>query len=155
MKVGAGTTPGGYQIQSMKPVARGSGHLIHTTVPHGTQLWVTAVATNHAGLTTTFSARPITVDHKGPVIDILDVVAEQVDINTIDYNVSSRQYVVRANWTVADSESGVKSCYCSFGKQGYIYSIIRILISIIDIYSPDPMFDHMLESSHQDDSNTW
>ena len=29
----------------------------------------------------------------------------------------------------------------------------RILISIIPISSPNPIFDHLLESSHRDDSN--
>ena len=30
-----------------------------------------------------------------------------------------------------------------------------IFISIIPIASPNPIFDHLLESSHQDDSNKW
>ena len=30
-----------------------------------------------------------------------------------------------------------------------------ILISIMPISSPNPMFDHLLESSHRDDSNKW
>jgi len=32
---------------------------------------------------------------------------------------------------------------------------VRIFISIIPISSPNPMFDHLLESSYQDDSNKW
>ena len=32
---------------------------------------------------------------------------------------------------------------------------MRISISIKSISSPNPMFDHLLESSHQDDSNKW
>ena len=32
---------------------------------------------------------------------------------------------------------------------------MRIFISIIPIYSTNPMFDHLLESSHRDDSNKW
>ena len=31
----------------------------------------------------------------------------------------------------------------------------RFLTSIMPISSPNPMFDHMLESSHRDDSNKW
>ena len=31
----------------------------------------------------------------------------------------------------------------------------RIFIHIIPISSPNPMFDHLLESSHRDDSNKW
>ena len=32
---------------------------------------------------------------------------------------------------------------------------VRIFISIMFISSPNPMFDHLLESSHRDDSNKW
>ena len=32
---------------------------------------------------------------------------------------------------------------------------MRIFISIMFISSPDPMFDHLLESSHRDDSTKW
>ena len=32
---------------------------------------------------------------------------------------------------------------------------MRIFISITPISSPNPMFDHLLESSHRDDSNKW
>ena len=35
--------------------------------------------------------------------------------------------------------------------------MVQILdfISIMSIPSPNPMFDHLLESSHRDDSNEW
>ena len=32
---------------------------------------------------------------------------------------------------------------------------LHIFVSIMTISSPDPMFDHLLESSHWDDSNKW
>ena len=32
---------------------------------------------------------------------------------------------------------------------------VRIFISVMSISSPNPMFDHLLESSHRDDSNEW
>ena len=32
---------------------------------------------------------------------------------------------------------------------------VHILISVMPITSPNPVFDHLLESSHQDDSNKW
>ena len=32
---------------------------------------------------------------------------------------------------------------------------LRIFISMMLISSPNPMFDHLLESSHRDDSNKW
>ena len=31
----------------------------------------------------------------------------------------------------------------------------RFFTSIMPISSPNPMFDHLLESSHRDDSNKW
>ena len=31
----------------------------------------------------------------------------------------------------------------------------RILISLMHISSPNPICDHLLESSHRDDSNKW
>ena len=32
---------------------------------------------------------------------------------------------------------------------------VRIFIPRMHIFSPNPMFDHLLESSHRDDSNKW
>ena len=32
---------------------------------------------------------------------------------------------------------------------------VRIFISKMSMSSPNPMFDHLLESSHRDDSNKW
>ena len=32
---------------------------------------------------------------------------------------------------------------------------MNIFISIMSISSTNPMFDHLLESSHRDDSNKW
>ena len=32
---------------------------------------------------------------------------------------------------------------------------MHIFISIMPIFSPNPMSDHLLESSHRDDSNKW
>ena len=32
---------------------------------------------------------------------------------------------------------------------------VRIFIYKMSIPSPNPMFDHLLESSHRDDSNKW
>ena len=32
---------------------------------------------------------------------------------------------------------------------------VRIFMFIMFISSPNPMFDHLLESSHRDDSNKW
>ena len=32
---------------------------------------------------------------------------------------------------------------------------VRIFMSIMFISSPNPMFEHLLESSHRDDSNKW
>ena len=32
---------------------------------------------------------------------------------------------------------------------------MHIFISMMPIFSPNPMFNHLLESSHRDDSNKW
>jgi len=32
---------------------------------------------------------------------------------------------------------------------------MHLVISTMPISSPNPMFDHLLESSHRDDSNKW
>jgi len=32
---------------------------------------------------------------------------------------------------------------------------MHIFISIMHIFSPNSIFDHLLESSHRDDSNKW
>ena len=32
---------------------------------------------------------------------------------------------------------------------------VRIFISTMPISSPNPLFDHLLQLSHQDDSNKW
>ena len=41
-------------------------------------------------------------------------------------------------------------------KQGLVKKDkMHIFISIMPTSSPNPMFDHLLESSHRDDSNMW
>ena len=51
----------------------------------------------------------------------------------------------------------VYSLISLFCKQSLIRATdkVRIFISVMSNSSPNPMFDHLLESSHRDASNKW
>ncbi|XP_052788827.1 uncharacterized protein LOC128223594 [Mya arenaria] len=79
VQVGAGTTPGGFQIQPltanhadvMSVIIK--GHLVHAM-----KVYTTVIAENHAGLRSVFqSTEPIIIDHTSPIITDLEALATE------------------------------------------------------------------------------
>ena len=57
--------------------------------------------------------------------------------------------IVRQHNIISQMENLISQCYYRAPDKQ------RIFISTMLISSPNPMFDHLLESSHRDDSNKW
>ncbi|XP_076468275.1 uncharacterized protein LOC143299060 [Babylonia areolata] len=106
-----GTTAGGVQLQDFLSVGRRQhASLSGLSVTHGTQLHVTVLARNAAGLTSVAHSRPLVVDMTPPVFtSVLD--GETGD--DVDYQTS---LVISARWSVADSESSVSTCQWAVGR---------------------------------------
>ncbi|XP_052790278.1 uncharacterized protein LOC128224473 isoform X2 [Mya arenaria] len=115
VQIGAGTTPGGFQIQLLTAIHADimsviiKGHLVHAM-----KVYTTVIAENHAGLTSVFqSTEPIIIDHTSPLITDLEASATVVFVNNSGEIASRVQ--VNASWNVVDDESDIKHCTCSIG----------------------------------------
>lgn len=112
VEVGIGTTTGGFQIQPLTVFYKMiSAIVVSFQAKHGNQVYVTAIAQNHAGMRSVFHSAPIIVDHTPPEITNVDVdllVANATEINGV-------AVVLTASWTIED-ESEVKFCTCDIGK---------------------------------------
>ncbi|WAR31809.1 hypothetical protein MAR_034351 [Mya arenaria] len=115
VQVGAGTTPGGFQIQPltanhadvMSVIIK--GHLVHAM-----KVYTTVIAENHAGLRSVFqSTEPIIIDHTSPIITDLEALATVVYINESGEIDSKVQ--INATWNALDDETDIKHCTCSIG----------------------------------------
>ncbi|XP_041351011.1 uncharacterized protein LOC121369994 [Gigantopelta aegis] len=104
-----GTVPGGTQVQDFQSVGeRTHGFTSGLTLTHNTEIYITVVATNAAGLSSVSTSGAIKVDMTPPVItDVND--GEDFDA---DFQKSSRLYV---NYKVSDAESGVDYCEWAIG----------------------------------------
>ncbi|KAH3708873.1 uncharacterized protein LOC127857111 [Dreissena polymorpha] len=109
VSLGVGTTKGGFQIQSVSELLnRNNVEVIFAQFTHGTPVYVTAIAENHAGLTTVFHSDEATIiDHTAPLLYDIDV-SVAVDRNN---SISSD-----ATWKVNDDESDVQFRRCSVGS---------------------------------------
>lgn len=92
-----------------------------TDLPHGSRVYATAIATNHAGLTSVFYSEPLVLDHTPPILTNMSVGVSTLKraSGTDKANVS-----LQATWYANDVESDVKYCYCKIGKnmeRSYIY----------------------------------
>lgn len=125
LKLGAGTSDGGFQIQSLKQYHHGSNNaIVQTNIAHGSLIHVTVIAENCAGLRSTFKANPVEMDHTVPVIDN---VHSSVKFSSVDSSgTSESNVIIDASWQVNDEESGVKICFCALG----------ILLSTFSIHQP-------------------
>ncbi|WAR31804.1 hypothetical protein MAR_034346 [Mya arenaria] len=119
VQIGAGTTPGGFQIQPLTAMHADimigiiKGHLLHAM-----KVYTTVIAENHAGLTSVFqSTEPIIIDHTSPLITDLEASATVVFVNNSGEIASRVQ--VNATWNVLDDESNIKHCICSIGMLPY------------------------------------
>ncbi|WAR31711.1 hypothetical protein MAR_034253 [Mya arenaria] len=115
VQIGAGTTPGGFQIQPLTAIHADimsvviKGHLVHAM-----KVYTTVIAENHAGLRSVFqSTEPIIIDHTSPLITDLEASATVVFVNNSG-EIASR-VKVNATWNVLDDESDINQCTCSIG----------------------------------------
>ncbi|XP_041351012.1 uncharacterized protein LOC121369995 [Gigantopelta aegis] len=104
-----GTVPGGTQVQDFQSVGeRTHGFTSGLTLTHNTEIYITVVATNAAGLSSVSISGAIKVDMTPPVItDMND--GEGFDA---DFQTSPRLYV---SYKVSDAESGVNYCEWAIG----------------------------------------
>ncbi|WAR31701.1 hypothetical protein MAR_034243 [Mya arenaria] len=115
VQIGAGTTPGGFQIQPLTPIHVDimSG-IIKGHLGHAMKLYTTVIAENHAGLASVFqSTEPIIIDHTSPIITDVEALATVVYVNESGEIASRVQ--VNATWNALDDESNIKHCTCSIG----------------------------------------
>ncbi|KAH3708866.1 hypothetical protein DPMN_068325 [Dreissena polymorpha] len=109
VSLGAGTTKGGFQIKRLHQIHNQNNvGVIFAPFAHGTSVYLTAIAENHAGLKTVFHSDPaIIIDHTAPILTDINV-AVAVDRNN---SVS-----LHGTWKVKDDESGVQFCKFSVGS---------------------------------------
>ena len=114
VSLGAGTTKGGFQIKRLHQIHNQNNvGVIFAPFAHGTSVYLTAIAENHAGLKTVFHSDPaIIIDHTAPILTDINV-AVAVDRNN---SVS-----LHGTWKVKDDESGVQFCKFSVGL--YTFSL--------------------------------
>ncbi|XP_060558764.1 uncharacterized protein LOC132719043 [Ruditapes philippinarum] len=128
VQIGAGTTPRGFQVKSLSRVHHlNHNHLIQTNVQHGTNVYVTAIVENKAGLRTVVQSKPITIDHTKPVVKHLNANLRYVQEN--ESGVVDIRAAVHASWEIVDDESGISICYCSIGQRPGLHDISSIWIA--------------------------
>ncbi|KAL4218491.1 hypothetical protein ACF0H5_023225 [Mactra antiquata] len=116
VEIGAGTTPGGFQVQPLTPMhSEYTNSIITSHVPHGTTLYVTVVAENRAGLRSAFYSKPLMVDHTPPLLHDVSV-QQRINTTTLE-NITDSFIILENNWITNDDESGVKYCFCQIGSE--------------------------------------
>ncbi|XP_053390270.1 uncharacterized protein LOC128553173 [Mercenaria mercenaria] len=128
VELGAGTTVDGFQIKSLSNYYHfNNKHLIYANAPHGTRVYVTAIAENNAGLRSLFHSGPITIDHTSSVVNNLVGRLQNVQVNISGF--LEIRTIVQATWDVIDEESGMKQCYCSIGNKPELFDIHSVWIA--------------------------
>lgn len=121
IELGAGTTPGGFQVKALSQIQyRSNNVLIKANVQHGTPVYVTVIVENYAGLKSAFKSGPIVVDQTEPTISDI---ALMLNVHNETAVGMERRHVLMATWKVEDKESGLKTCFCSIGHQRRITDI--------------------------------
>ncbi|KAK3094006.1 hypothetical protein FSP39_022824 [Pinctada imbricata] len=112
--VGVGTSKGGFQVRPLS-VATSLNHLtVDVDLPHGSPLYCTVLAENHAGLRKSFSTDDaLILDHTPPRI------SNPQSIVIYDGPGTNGKYLVtvKLSWEVTDNESKIKTCACAFGTE--------------------------------------
>ena len=126
--LGIGTTPSGFQLNSLYPVDVNTDETFAISASHGTPIYATAIVENFAGLRSVFRSKKVVNDHTPPVIqDILvekDEVKDYHILNTSDVAADEMMLRLRVSWDASDEESGIKACFVSVGR----YSLTRYVI---------------------------
>ena len=102
---------GGTQVLDFEYV--GMRHSVQSTnlkLQHGSQLYVTVLATNGAGLTTAAHASPVTIDMTPPEMCCLRL--RQADQEDVMYLHPGE---VTISWNVSDEDTGIQECSYSLG----------------------------------------
>ncbi|XP_048259497.1 uncharacterized protein LOC124148456 isoform X1 [Haliotis rufescens] len=109
IEIGVGTTPGGFQLQTLRRAEAGFHQLLEVTAPHGTPVYTTVIAENGAGLRTHYLSDPIVLDHTPPTISDVKVL--------LFYSGSKPSETTHASgsWSTEDKESGIDTCWCALG----------------------------------------
>ena len=96
-------------MRSLSPLNDNSQCIIDMHLEHGSKLYLTVQAENHAGLRSKFTSSPIIIDKTPPIIKDLNVVTVP------EFYGEDSVYSISANWKNEDLESGIKSCFCGLG----------------------------------------
>ncbi|KAL4218457.1 hypothetical protein ACF0H5_023192 [Mactra antiquata] len=116
VEIGAGTTPGGFQVQPLTTIHNAYiNSIIKGHVPHGSTLHVTVVAENRAGLRSVFYSKPLMVDLTPPVLHDVSV-QQRINTTTLE-NATDPVIILETDWITNDYESGVKYCFCQIGSK--------------------------------------
>ena len=115
VQVGAGTTPGSFQVQPLRDIHAPIGFTqIKGDFPHGSEVYITVTLQNHAGIVRAFQGTsPVIVDHTPPDVDKVAVFVELVEVNMTGY-LELREDVT-VNWSATDETSGINYCTCALG----------------------------------------
>ena len=115
VQVGAGTTPGSFQVQPLTDIHAPIGFiLIKGDLYHGSEVYVTVITENHAGIVRAFQATtPVVVDHTPPDVDKVAVSVDVVEVN-ITGCLELREDIT-VTWLATDETSGINYCTCALG----------------------------------------
>ena len=153
--MGAGTTSGSFQIQPLRDIHAPIGFtVISGDLSHGSEVYVTVITENHAGLVRAFQATsPVKFDHTPPVVDTVVVYVDVVEVNITGS--PELQEDVTVNWSAADETSDINYCTCAIGM------IVRVpLLSTFALSTLLLSFAHVFLHFHfscfiQDPYPTW
>ena len=129
VQVGAGTKSGSYQVQPLTDIHGPIGFtLIPGNLSHGSEVHVTVIAANNAGLRSVFqSLSPLIIDHTPPIIVNLAVAVDVRKSN--ESGIVDEREDITATWDVMEETSDISYCTCALGNVDYH----------IDISSYDPI----------------
>ena len=108
VKLGAGTTKYGYQIQSLTSVVPENHHRIWFDLPHLTPVFVTAIVENHAGGISYFTSDVIHMDHTSPEVKVKQF--------TLHHNQYIGTFSLTIHLEILDDVIGNFYCWLTVGK---------------------------------------
>ncbi|KAH3802480.1 hypothetical protein DPMN_156158 [Dreissena polymorpha] len=109
VSIGAGATEGGFQIKSLFELHNRNNYaLITAPFVHGTPIYITVIAENHASLTSVFhSGKALIIDHTPPIVSDIGVAVSVITGNSA---------TMLTTWQARDDESDVQYCSCRMGS---------------------------------------
>ncbi|CAC5375030.1 unnamed protein product [Mytilus coruscus] len=134
-----GNARGNAEIQHFQSVGVNDfGYNYNITLAHSSQVHVTVVAINAAGLQAKAYSAGVDIDNTPPVINqVHDGVGEDIDGQTSN--------IISANWGVIDPESNINYCEWSIGHQPY-GNELQPFTKTTDVKSASISFDEYIIS---------